>query len=358
MKAGIITHYDVHNHGAQLQLFGLITYLRNIGIDAKALTYTKNYDFLESGVENKYNISIKSIGIYLRYLFSNGIRQTLFNYKKRKQLIAFRKKHELVGDFYSKTQLLDYLVVGSDEVFSFEAGINPFFWGFGVKYKKAFSYAASFGPTTTAFLEKCNCINFIKGGVLNFNALSVRDQNSFDIIRDSTGIEPAIVCDPVFLYGFKDEIGKYKDLKREYLLVYSYDKNMNDTKTINQIKQFAKTNGLSIISVGYYHKWCHKNINTNPLEIFKYFCQATFVITDTFHGTVLSLITNTSFVAKLSGNQNKLRFLLTQYDLESRIIDSFDSLQILFEEPIDYRNVEIKIQNERNKAEAFIKGSL
>lgn len=46
MKYGIITHYDVHNHGAVLQLNALIKVLkRDFGIDAKALQFDKNYDF-------------------------------------------------------------------------------------------------------------------------------------------------------------------------------------------------------------------------------------------------------------------------------------------------------------------------
>ena len=45
MKPGIITHYDVHNHGAQLQLYALCKQLGKFGYEARALTYKKNYDF-------------------------------------------------------------------------------------------------------------------------------------------------------------------------------------------------------------------------------------------------------------------------------------------------------------------------
>ena len=41
MKYGIITHYDVHNHGAHLQMYALIQVLKELGYDAKALRYAK-----------------------------------------------------------------------------------------------------------------------------------------------------------------------------------------------------------------------------------------------------------------------------------------------------------------------------
>ena len=127
MKAGIITHYDVHNHGAQLQLYALSAQLKKYGYDARALTYNKNYDFMELGVENKYNISIRSIPYYLKYLCNKGFSRTFYNFRKKCKLDEFRKKNRLVGEYYSKAKDLDVVVIGSDEIFSIEPGLNPCF---------------------------------------------------------------------------------------------------------------------------------------------------------------------------------------------------------------------------------------
>ena len=65
MKIGIITHYDVHNHGALLQLNALIQVLKKeFNAEAKALQYDKNYDFLGVELKAKYVLSFKSIKIY------------------------------------------------------------------------------------------------------------------------------------------------------------------------------------------------------------------------------------------------------------------------------------------------------
>lgn len=60
MKYGIITHYDVHNHGALLQLNGLKQVLMQQGIEAFALQFDKNYDFMGRAMKAKYEVSVKS----------------------------------------------------------------------------------------------------------------------------------------------------------------------------------------------------------------------------------------------------------------------------------------------------------
>lgn len=58
MKYGTITHYDVHNHGAILQMNALIKVLKqDFNIDAQALQFDKNYDFLEREFKGKHSIA-------------------------------------------------------------------------------------------------------------------------------------------------------------------------------------------------------------------------------------------------------------------------------------------------------------
>ena len=235
MKIGIITHYDVHNHGAQLQLYALSTELRQMGNEAQALQYKKNYDFLEQGIENKYSISIKSIPIYVKYLLKKGFKRTLYNIRKRKVLNKFRDNEKLNGEYYSKATNLDATVIGSDEIFSIEPGLNPWFWGMGIPCDHIISYAASFGPTTLSFIKKKRAEEFIEAGAKRIDKISVRDQNSKDIINTFSSKEVSLVCDPVLLHDFTKErqCNKAKKGNKKYCVVYSYDDNMNDEETVN-----------------------------------------------------------------------------------------------------------------------------
>lgn len=359
MKAGIITHYDVHNHGAQLQLYALCKQLGRFGYEARALTYKKNYDFLELGIENKYSISFRSIPYYMGYLFRKGIGRTLYNYNKRKILNRFRQENNLEGEYYSKAKELDVTVIGSDEIFSIEPGLNPCFWGMGVPCDRVISYAASCGPTTEKFIKDHYANEFMTAGIQRITVLSVRDQNTYNIVKARTDKNVTLVCDPVLLYDFAEERKtQKKPINRKYCIVYSYDNNMNDEETVNAIRAYAKKYSLEVCSVGYYHKWCDRNINLSPLELFEWFENAECIFTDTFHGTVVSLVSNAEFVTKISGNGNKLTFLLEQYGVTERRANTFEDIPDITSKKIDYEAVNSKIEEIRARSVNFLVSAL
>ena len=133
---------------------------------------------------------------------------------------------------------------------------------------------------------------------------------------------------------------------------------MNDAKTIKSIRRFAKEMGFRIFSVGFYHKWTDKNIQTSPLDLIKWFYNAEFVFTDTFHGTVLSLITNTQFLSKISNNQNKLAFLLEQLKLSYRNVSDFSEIDSKVKTPIDYNSVNRLLDDLRNNSKTLLENAI
>ena len=359
-KAGIITHYNVHNHGAHLQLFALIQELKKLGFDAKALQFQKNYDFMGGAAAGKkYNISIRSIPTYLKYTVQNGVDRTAYNVKKRDILSNFRKKHDIVGAYYSEASDIDLVVIGSDEIFSIEAGPNPWYYGIGVPCKMQVSYAASFGPTTLEMIDEHNVASLVKAGIDNIGAITVRDQNSADIVKHFSGHEVPIVCDPVLLHDFsklfsKERVEKFRQAHPEkFCIVYSYDYNMNDDATVNSIRKYADKRGLKVYSLGYFHKWCDENPNVSPLELFLWFKCSDMIFTDTFHGSVISLATRSQFISLIRNNQNKLAFLLQQYGVADRVTSDFTDIEGIVDMPIDYNVVGktiLKIREESKEA--------
>ena len=365
MKAGIITHYDVHNHGAQLQMYALVQVLRAFGYDAKALRFRKNFDFMGGAkAEAKYNISLKSLPIYIQYIAKNGLSRTLYNYKKRNILCKFRAENDLVGDYYSEAKDLDVVVIGSDEIFSIEAGPNPWYYGIGIPCHKQISYAASFGPTTIELIQEHNVGALVEAGIKKLNHISVRDKNSFDIVKSFTNCDSVIVCDPVLLYGFHEYLNSvaltsFKACQREkYCIVYSYDYNMNDELTVKAIKEYAYKHKLKVYSIGYYHEWCDNNIQVPPLDVFKWFTNAEMVFTDTFHGTVISLTTRTQFVAQIRGNANKLSFLLKQYGVSDREVRDFSYIETIVTTSSDYSVVDRTILKIRQDSMDYLRKAL
>lgn len=359
MKIGIITHYDVHNHGAVLQMYALEKVLNNLGNEAKGLTFSKNYDFLKKHAENKYNISLKSLSYYIGYLLEKGIKKTYFNYKKKQILDNFKLINKMLEEKNSKSKKLDAVFIGSDEVFSIETGLTPEFWGNNIKCKNIFSYAGCFGPTTLEFIKEKNAEEFIKKGINNLKEISVRDENSKEIIETLSDKKATLVCDPVILYGYiKEKENFNKKFNEKYVLVYSYDNNMNKDNEIINIKKFAEKNNYKIYSVGFYHKWCDKNINCNPIELLEYISNSEIILTDTFHGTVISLIMNKEFVTKVHINSNKLGFLLREYECIERITKDFSDISEITIKKIDYKKVNKTINKKRELSMDYIKSCL
>lgn len=354
MKYGIITHYDVHNHGALLQLNGLKQVLKGLDIDASALQFDKNYDFMGREMKAKYEISLKSIGIYLKFIAERGIKQTLFNIKKKKILDKFRKAQELVGKYYTKTEGLDGVVVGSDEVFALHTGPTPAFFGHALPSKKVFAYGGCFGPTTIEEVEKWNCRAFVASGLDSMAGLGMRDQNSISIAHELTGKKAELVCDPVILYGYEKELEKtQKTLDKPYMVVYSYDGKFEESAEL--IKAYAKAKGLKIVSPGFYQKWADMNINVDPIELLHWFKGAECVVTNTFHGCVMSIITGREMAVRLRGNANKLLNLMQEYGIDGRIFGEGKSLDEIFAESVDWNVVNMQIKERRSNSLDYLK---
>lgn len=359
MEVGIITHYDVHNHGALLQLNALCKVLEELGYEAAALQFDKNYDFLGIDSKKKYNITLRSIPFYLKYLLQNGLRRTLYNVQKKRLLDRFKAQEQIIGEYYTSYKSLNAVVVGSDEVFALHTGPTPVLWGYALPSENIFSYAGCFGPTTEKDIIEKHCEAFVKAGLDSMKALSVRDKNSYEIIKALIGKESVRVCDPVLLYGYQKELNTIPRVHgKPYLLVYAYDNNMNDEKEVAIIKKYAKETGLRVVSAGFYHDWCDININTDPVTLLSYFRDAQYVVTDTFHGAVMSILTNSEFVVKIRGNANKLGNLLEEYLLTDRIITESDSLKSILSRKIQWGLVNDEIRNRREFSRKFISDNL
>lgn len=361
MNIGILTHYNVNNQGAQLQMYALKRQIESMGHNVYILTYNKNFDFVDEGIKKRNIIGLSSIPYLLKeFLIKKGLKLTYFNYKKYIKNKKFRLS-EFKYKKYSNANI-DCAVIGSDEALSLECGPNIMMYGHCVDANKLITYAPSFGQTSLEIIKKYNALELISSGLKKFDGLGVRDENTKMLVEQLTKKEATLVCDPVLLYDFSNTHTNVKIPKKKYLIVYAYDKNMTDKNEVQAIKEYAKKKGLMTVSVGTYHKWCDKNISCNCLEWIEYFRNAEEVITDTFHGTITAVIMQKPLAVFVRNklNKNKLSFLIKQLGIDSRQVNELNIKEIerVFSKKQDYSITNKLLEKLREDSKSYLENML
>ena len=358
MKVGILTWYQAINHGAVLQTYGSSEVLKSMGAEPVVLDYKwQKYD--ESNKKTRIIRRIKNF-TPSKLLWYLHVRKLFV--EKTANFNEFISNNLNVGRFYNQERDLDAAYIGSDMVFDITEGYNAYMHGEGVPAPYKFSYAASFGYTTMELLKASGHYNDIKQNLCELNAIGYRDQKTFELCKQ-LGVTSlmAETIDPVLCYGFEKEIeswdtGKWKNVK--YLLIYAYDSTMNDRDTVHAIKDFAKSKNLEVISCGYYHKWCDRSIPAAPDEFLEIFKHAQYVVTDTFHGTVFSLILHKQFTSIIRENGFKVQHLLKCTNLEAQIATESNEIQKVLTKQTSFLDFDRWLELERNKSRQFIQDNL
>ena len=305
-RVNIITFYNAKNHGAFLQAYALMKFLRINGYDVSF----KGMKIEHEKVEDEYISQLNSILEESQKLFPL----------------------DWSNDDY------DISIVGSDEVFNFNNRTYskfPYFNGSNLDSERIISYAASIGAANYKklilkhFFKYCN--------LRKFDAISVRDKRTEAFVKYFYKKNIYVDVDPTLLVNFDSDmiIPKF----RNYVLVYTYGMK---NEHIQYIKRFAKEKGLEIVATGAYCSWCEKNLAVSPFEWVGLVKYADYIFTSTFHGTIFSLKYQKQFVA-LVDNAKKVKELLEMFGLSERYCQTINSNEIadLVETKIDYNKLNL-----------------
>ncbi len=248
----------------------------------------------------------------------------------------------------------DAIVIGSDEVFNCTQNSN---WGFaktllgeGLDSDIIISYATSCGHATIDKVNKLGINGEVTNAMENFKALSVRDKNTKNFVKEFTNKPTYEHIDPTLIYDF-DGLVPENIPEDNYILVYAYDGRISEKETIKEIRKFAKEENKTVISVGLYQSWCDKQILCTPFELLSYFKNADYIVTDIFHGTVFSIKYNKQFVTIIrESNKQKLGDLLARFDLMERAVEYPIQIPMKLINEINYNEANLKIRNYKKAA--------
>lgn len=366
-KVGIMSMQRIANYGSFLQAYALKQLMEEVGCNVEFVDYHVGAPVITENADSKNKV-VRKIEKGLETFQYRAPLAHKLSFIRYKQSFA-QKYMPLLGitDEMNYNPTVDCLVIGSDEVFNCiqknsNVGYSPELFGKNNHAKKLITYAASFGNTTLIKLEKYKKANEVGALLKKFYAISVRDANSGTIVEQLTGKEPVYNLDPVLTYDYMNCCDKIPQVQtnEKYLILYAYAGRISNDEA-DWIAAYAKKKNLKVYAIGGIQKCADRFVDGSPFEVLAYFRNAEEVITDTFHGSIFSVITHRPFatlirksVGNSYGNEEKLSDLLNRLGLTERMTTKVEETEHINQQPIDYEKVDDVLQKQREIAKAYL----
>lgn len=360
MKIGIITFWDSSdNYGQLLQGFALQQYLISKGNEVHIIRYKakKNITFWEK-VKKLHPAYILTYFRYKRKAVKtcsiirnfDTFRRDYMHYSDR----IYNRFDELWNEDWSS---FDAFICGSDQIWSPKPKeeLDAYFLKFAPLRCLRIAYAPSFGRQSLTSEYQKELHELLR----HFNAISVREKEGVHFCENA-GYNAKLVCDPTLLH----EVRIYKELTNttgRERSAFCYLINWNTNIPIQEIKDYVKEQSYDVhffCTEGHEAYFSYENDQSiqNWLSCIQK-CRIAF--TNSFHGTVFSILHHTPFVVfPLSDDakvmNNRLYSLLDRLGLMARIYKEGMGLREVIESDIDWDDVDKKLDDFRASSKIFL----
>jgi hypothetical protein len=368
-KIGLLTLPLMDNYGGIIQLTALNNYLRSEGYEVYHLNKRYDITILKQFVRRFF----KWNPFYAVYDLNNHAKK--HRYIKNLNDFISAELTNTTKNIYSSSQLskkvkdleLDAVIVGSDQVWRMsyiKDNYKDYFLGFvSSKTVKKIAYAASFG---TDVWEDQNNIAPVTSLLTDFTAISIREDSGVALCENTFLINAEHVLDPTFLpkSSYYEEIisREFNCSKNIGLFNYVLDKSPKKNEIITNVAKKLKLDINSIYLENNLKDFSKKRkLKPSMGEWLYHFKNAKFIITDSFHGTVFSIIFNKQFIAIGNKSRGITRFtsLLKSLGLSSRLIlDDSEHYLSTVNQTINYDLVNSKLEHSKLDSIAFLKNAL
>lgn len=361
MKVAIITRHAASNYGSLLQSIATQYILKKFGYDNEIINYIRKDEY---GANSTFTVAkstpkwSKNIFMFLLYVILR-YPENLYVSKKfekmRKKYLKMTKLYLNSEDLEMDKPKADIYMTGSDQVWG-NLLYGGYDWNYFLKFcddrDKKIAFSSSFGKTNVSSeLDKRNMIDLLR----KYSCISVRENQAVSLLKD-WGLNSEQVLDPTLLLSAK-EWNDLLDLdncskKKKYILIYQIH---NDREVGEYAEKVAKKLNLPLLRVSAMLHQINqpgKLILTPELrEFVSYLKQASYLVTDSFHGTVFALNFNIPFVDIIpkTGTGSRIESILKLTNLENRIVSDIDNLNILDKE-IDFKYSNKVLKEEREKS--------
>lgn len=368
MKVAILTQPLNNNYGGLLQAYALQCYLKTQGHDVLTVDFISDRKPRLWGIKGIISQFIK------KFIFNKAVDHVIPINAQAKRAISqhtdrfimenirtTQRVTELTEFSYIKNYNFNAYVVGSDQVWrpEYSPGMPAFFLDFlgdDASIKRV-SYAASFGLDHCDEFSQNELDNYSRL-LQRFDAVSVRENSAVTLCREHFGVEASHVIDPTMLLERNDYCRLVErdntPISNGNMMVYVLDQSPEKQSIINNI---ATARGLKPYTVMPESNGVYPPVT----QWLRGFLDAEYVVTDSFHGVVFSIIFNKQFIAIGNPGRGLARFtsLLNMFALDDRLISNIKQLdEQLINNQIDFSYVNDVLKQQKKFAEKFINDAL
>jgi len=376
-KIGLCVCYDTKNYGSQLQVLATLKKIEELGYDYEIIRYKKKFTplfILQSlpRFANPYFLRSKLNGIKKRKTISKRPDIQKQVNIRNKRFAKFIKQYfsKLSVEYYGYRELVkgtekyDGFLVGSDQLWLPNNMGSRFYNLLFVpdRYPKV-AYATSFGVSQIPWYQKKSTKKYLN----RFDKLSTREVRGSEIIKELTGKEVKVVCDPTLLFSAEEWlhiIPERRIIDQPYIYCYFLGNNPKHREIAVELKE--KT-GFKIITTPFLDNYVevdelfgdHKLFDIGADDFVNLIRHADYVLTDSFHGSVFSIlhhkqfITFNRFMSESKNSRNsRIESLCKLLSLEERRYET-DICESI-NKPINYCEVDERLNKLRKESIEYL----
>lgn len=384
-KVGIVSCYFKDNYGSMLQAYATKKILDKNEIPNETINIKYNKDFKDGKrryylsqitnfrfIKNKLGMIKLKIDKKLNKQLGKNIAIRTQKYKEFRKEFNLSRSNNTFKDLTNQAkELYSDVIVGSDQLWlpvNVVADYYTLNWVPDNINKISYSTSFGFSSITNKYVELYR--NFLN----RINYLSTREESGVQIIKDIVGRDAKLVCDPTILLTkdeWHEESSKERKYSEKYILCYFLGNNIEHRKFAERLK--AKT-GYKIVSlnhadeyVKYSDEFCdYAPFDIGPREWISLIENAEYVCTDSFHGTVFSILFNKMFFdfrrhnnkSKVSTNSRIDSLLDVAGISKERILVGNEDIDKVLKYKIDYNKVNENINKFREESQKWLLDSI
>ena len=362
MKTGLVTFYHIHHYGALLQAYATERSVERCGSQCEIVDYYVNQNNDLFRRPTGLGSAAADVHTALHYAPLKARYQRFEEFSKQYLRISGHR-FESLEELKNAELPYDVILSGSDQIWNpkiFPDGrFDPVFFG-AFSRRRKIAYAPSFGiPHVPEGMEE-----ELRGYLAGFSHVSVRERQGQVIVEEVTGKTVPVVLDPTLLLDREEWSAiAHPPAEKGYILCYCISKPGALSPYIHAL---AEKTGLPVVQLCGIRQKVHPKakcvLDAGPAEFLGLFQNASYVCTNSFHGTVFSVQFQKPFFtavapSELAAPESSRTFsILSRLGLTGRIIGKGDTAGL--DDAIDWASVDRRLEEARKSSLTYLRAAL